>query len=118
MLGTPCKLSVGLDDAQVINPQPAPNGERVVFTHKTLSGPDELFTAPIHGDAPPVLLSPPGEYADFRAFTPDSPRVLYTQSIAAAPGSTACRPPAPRPRASGSPTTSASSRRSPSAPTA
>ena len=63
-------------------PRSAPNGERVVFTHKTISGPDELFSAPIHGGAPPVPLSPTGEFADFRAISPDGQRVLYTQSIA------------------------------------
>ena len=79
VLGTPCKLSVGLDDARVLNPEPAPNRQRVVFAHQTLSGPEELYTVPIHGGSP-VLLSPPGEHATFRAFTPDSARLLYTQS--------------------------------------
>ena len=82
VLGTPCKLSVGLDDARVIVPEASPDGRRVVFAHQTLSGPEELYTVPIHGGVPPVLLSPPGEHAQFRAFTPDGARVLYTQGDA------------------------------------
>ena len=77
--GTPCKLSVGLDDAEVIDSRIAPNGQRVVLIHKhqeTLRV--ELYSAPRSGGSPPVRLSAPGEHASFVAISPDSTRVLYT----------------------------------------
>ena len=46
VLGTPCKLSVGLDDAQFMNPHPAPNGQRVVFAHGTLERPGGALHRP------------------------------------------------------------------------
>ena len=46
VLGTPCKLSVGLNDAQFMNPHPAPNGQRVVFAHRTLERPGGALHRP------------------------------------------------------------------------
>jgi hypothetical protein len=76
--GTPCKLSVGLDDARVIDSRIAPNGQRVVLIHLGETGPVELYSAPRTGGSPPVRLSAPGEHSSFVAISPDSTRVLYT----------------------------------------
>ena len=65
--GTPCKLSVGLDDARVIDPVVAPNGQRVVLIHLGENGPVELYSAPLTGGSPPVRLSGPGEQSGFVA---------------------------------------------------
>jgi hypothetical protein len=77
--GTPCKLSVGLDNAMVIDPVVAPNGQRVVLIHKdeeTLRV--ELYSARLTGGGPPLRLSAAGEHSNFVAISPDSARVLYT----------------------------------------
>jgi hypothetical protein len=77
--GSPCKLSVGLNDADVIDSEIAPNGQRVVLIHKhkeTLRV--ELYSAPLTGGSPPVRLSVAGEHSRFVAISPDSTRVLYT----------------------------------------
>ena len=76
--GTPCKLSVGLNDARVIDPVIAPNGQRVVLAHLGENGPVELYSAPLTGGSPPVRLSASGEQPGFVAISPDSSRVLYT----------------------------------------
>jgi hypothetical protein len=77
---SPCKLSVGLDEAKVIEPFLAPSGEHVVFLHQPEVGPFEIeiYSAPVAG-GPPVRLTPSGEgSAGFVAISPDSTRVLYT----------------------------------------
>jgi hypothetical protein len=77
--GTPCKLSVGLDDALRIDPEVAPNGQRVVLIHKHRENLRvELYSAPLTGGGPPVGLSAAGEHSGFVAISPDSARVLYT----------------------------------------
>lgn len=82
VLTTPCNLSVGLDTAQGINPTPAPDGRRVVFTQQPFGGLVELFSAPATGEVPPTRLSPAGDDVRLIAVTPDSARVVYTQDSA------------------------------------
>ncbi len=74
-----CKLSVGLDDAEVIDPVLAPNGERVVIIKKsseTLLV--DLYSAPTGGGFPVKLSVSSEKSARFVAISPDSTRVLYT----------------------------------------
>ena len=79
---TPCNLTDGLDDAQSLDPVAvAPDGRRVVFTHRDLNPPSELFSADIHGAERPIRLSPENEEASFVAISPDARRVLYMRSV-------------------------------------
>ena len=80
--GLPCKLSTGLDNASSIDPEIAPDGTRVVFIHTPEGGRNELFSAVTRSSAAPVRLTPAGQFAQFVAISPDSRRVLYTQSTA------------------------------------
>ena len=80
--GLPCKLSTGLDNASSIDPEIAPDGTRVVFIHTPEGGRNELFSAVTRSSAAPVRLTPAGQFAQFVTISPDSRRVLYTQSTA------------------------------------
>ena len=94
----PCNLTDGLDDAQSLNPLAvAPDGRRVVFTHRDLNPPSELFSADIHGAERPIRLSPENEEASFVAISPDARRVLYMRSMPGGQDSIACLSPAPLP---------------------
>lgn len=77
--GLPCKLSVGLDDARVIDPVLAPNGGRVVLIHLGENLLVDLYSVPVAGGRFPVKLTVSSEEsARFVAISPDSTRVLYT----------------------------------------
>jgi hypothetical protein len=74
-----CKLSVGLDDAEVIDPVLAPNGERVVIIKKSSKNLlVDLYSAPVTGGFPVKLSTSSGQSARFVAISPDSTRVLHT----------------------------------------
>ena len=87
-LGTPCKLSTGLDDARVIDQVvAAPNNQRVVFQHLGENGPLQVFSAPVTGGSAPVRLSPQtDDFANLVVVSPDSTRVLYTLRVGSGDG--------------------------------
>lgn len=87
-LGTPCKLSTGLDDARVIDQVvAAPNNQRVVFQHRGENGPVQVYSAPATGGSAPVRLSPQtDDFASLVAVSPDSTRVLYTLNVGSGDG--------------------------------
>jgi Tol biopolymer transport system component len=74
-----CKLSVGLDDAEVIDPVLAPDGERVVIIKKSVETLRvDLYSVAVTGGFPVKLSASTGKSARFVAISPDSTRVLYT----------------------------------------
>ncbi len=74
----PCKLSAGLDDARVIDPVLAPDGERVVLIHQGENLLVDLYSVPVGGGIPVKLSLSSEQSARFVAISPDSTRVLYT----------------------------------------
>jgi Tol biopolymer transport system component len=73
---TPCKLSVGLPDGDVLGAWPTPDGKRVVFIHRPSNGTNQLYSVPVAGGAPTKLNETPSLFG-FVAISPDSTRVLY-----------------------------------------
>ena len=75
--GLPCKLGTGLDNAASIDPEIAPDGTRVVFTHTPEGGRSELFSAVTRSNAAPVRLTPAGEFGARHDQPGQPPRALH-----------------------------------------
>ena len=113
----PCKLSTGLDDARVIDPVLAPNGERVVLIHQGENLLVDLYSVPVAGGFP-VKISLSSEECEVCGDQPGQYAVLYTLPDGTGePGDpmrrelSACQSPGrPRPASSSPPTSAPATR--------
>ena len=83
-LDRPCRLSLNLADAALLEFQLAPSGGRAVFAHTMTDATRQLYSVRVGGGAFPVKLNvPAANRVDAFVISPDGARVLYIASVAA-----------------------------------